>query len=302
MKRPHITVIGATAVDVKASSFGELARRGDVPGRVRVMVGGVAHNVAKNLALLGAEVAVLSVIGDDPFGRMIYVDLAQAGANVEQVIVQRACATATWVGILDAQGDLDVGVFGGEILDALTPNLVRAHAAAITHADLIALDATLPRATIDAIIALAKTQQTPLYLNPASVARAQTIADCIGAFTLVTANALEASVITGQPIHTANDATRAAHALIARGVQRVIVTLGAAGLVYADARATCHLPALPTQVADTTGAGDALGAAFVLGHLDGCPLAETLDRALHAAAITAACETSVSEKISTLQF
>jgi len=297
MRRPHVVVIGAAAVDVKAHSFGELVQKADVPGRVRVTLGGVARNVAKNLTLLGADVALMSVVGDDEFGRMLRDDLSRAGVNIDNLIVARDHRTATWVGVLDAPGDLNVGVFGGEVFDALAPEVVRARAATIANADLVAADATLPRATIDAVVAIAKANRVPLYLNPASVARAQTVADCVGDFVLVTANALEAQVLTGQAICSVDDATRAARTLIARGVQRAIVTLGADGIVYADARAARHDPAQPTRGVDTTGAGDALAAMFLLCHLQGCTLDETLERALRAAALTAACEESVSEQV-----
>ena len=65
MNRPRIVVLGAVAVDVKAKSFGALVDRADVLGRVHVKVGGVARNIAKDLARLGAEVMIVSAVGDD---------------------------------------------------------------------------------------------------------------------------------------------------------------------------------------------------------------------------------------------
>lgn len=295
MNSPHIVVIGAVAVDVKAKSFGALVRNADVPGRAHVTIGGVARNVAKNLARLGADVAIVSAVGEDEFGRLIRGDPSRAGVNVDHLLVARDCRTATWVGVLDERGDLDVGVFGGEVLATITPYVIGDHAAMLAQANLIAVDATLSRATIDAIVARAKANHVPLDLNPASVARAQTIVDCVGDSTLVTANLLEAQVLTGQSIGTTEDAKRAARMLIERGVQRAIVTLGADGIVYADAHETLHVAAHPTRVVDTTGAGDALAAMFLLCHLQGRALDETLERALRVAAMTVACEESVIE-------
>ncbi len=297
MNHPRIVVLGATAVDVKAQSYGALVRAADVPGHVRVTLGGVARNTAKNLALLGAKVTIVSAVGDDEFGRMLQDDLARAGVNVHNLITARDFRTATWVGVLNPRGDLDVGVFGGEILATLTGKVIVERAQTIADVDLIALDATLPRATIDAIVSIANVHRVPLYLNPASVARAQIVADCADKFTLVTANALEAGVLTGRSIVSIDDATRAARSLIERGVQRTIVTLGAQGIVYADALETRYKPALPARVVDTTGAGDALAAMFLLCHSQRCALGETLERALRAAALTVACEESVSEEV-----
>ena len=297
MNRPRIIVLGAVAVDVKAKSFGAIVAKSDVPGRVHVRIGGVARNVAKDLALLGADVSLVSAIGGDEFGRMVRADLARAGVNLDHLIVSRNDPTAAWVGILDEHGDLEVGIFGGEVLDALTPQFVGECAAALGAADLIAFDATLPRPAIDAIVAWAKASRIPLYLNPASVARARTVADVVGDCTIVSANALEAQVLTGVSISSVEDAKRAAQTLVARGVNHALVTLGAEGMVYADGRETRYAPAQPAGVVDTTGAGDALAAAFLLCHLRGCPLEETLSRALRAAALTVACAESASEEI-----
>ncbi len=297
MNPPHIVVIGAVAVDVKAKSFSALVRNADVPGRAHVTIGGVARNVAKNLARLGADVAIVSAVGDDEFGRLIRGDLSRAGVNVDHLLVARDCRTATWVGILDERGDLDVGVFGGEVLATITPHVIGDRAAMLAQADLIALDATLPRTTIDAVVARAKANHVPMYLNPASVARAQTVADCVGDFMLVTANLLEAQVLAGQSIGTIEDAKRAARMLIERGVQRAIVTLGADGIVYADTREMQYRLAHPTRIIDTTGAGDALAAMFLVCHLESRALDETLECALRAAALTVACEENVSEQV-----
>ena len=297
MNRPRIVVLGAVAVDVKAKSFGALVRTSDVPGRVLVKIGGVARNVAKDLARLGAEVTIVSAVGDDEFGRMIRADLSRAGVNLDHLIVSRNYPTAAWVGILDEHGDLAVGIFGGEVLDAITSQFVGERAAAIATADLIAVDATLPRVAMDAIVALAKANHLPLYLNPASAARAQTVADIVGHYTIVSANALEAQRLTGESVGSIDDAKRAVQTLVARGVRRALVTLGADGMVYADAQETRYAPAQPTRVVDTTGAGDALAAMFLLCHLSGRSLDETLARALHAAALTVACDESVSEEI-----
>lgn len=297
MSRERIVVVGAVAVDVKAQSWGELIRYADVPGSVRVTVGGVGRNVAKNLALLGASVTLVSVVGGDEFGQIIRADLARVGVNVDNLIVNPDRHSATWVGILNATGDLDIGVFDGAIFDVLAPQTIVERGALLANADLVAVDATIPRATIDAIIALAKASRVPIYLNPASVARARTVADCIGDFTFVTANALEAQVLTGESIHSTDDAIRVARILVQRSVQGAIVTLGVDGIVYADANVTRYEPALPTQVVDTTGAGDALAAIFLLCQLQKRTLDEALDLALRAAAITTSCAESVTEEI-----
>ena len=300
----HIIVIGAVAVDIKAQSVGDLTRHGDVPGHTHVNVGGVARNMAKNLALLGAHVTMVSVVGDDEFGKMIRADLRGVNVNVDHLRTMPNQHTATWVGILNAHGDLEVGIFGGEIFTLLTPHIIAECATLFSRADLIAVDATIPRETIDAILSHAQSNRVPVYLNPASVARAQTVVDCVGDFAIITANALEAQVlcptVKWSSSQIIKSAANAAKTLVEHDVRRAIVTLGADGIVYADANETRYAPAHPTPIVDTTGAGDALAAMFLVCHLQNRPIEETLNRALDAAAMTAACNESVNPDIGEL--
>lgn len=291
----RVVVVGGCAVDVKAMSFVPLAQWSDVPGRVRTMCGGVGRNLAKNFALLGAEVGLISAVGDDEFGRRLASDLASAGVNPSGVRVLPGQWTATWAGLLNERGDLEWGIFDGTILESLTREVIRENARAMREADVICVDATIPRVAIEAVIESAGS--VPLYLNPASVGAARKVVGCYDQFATVIANSLEVEVLTDRSVDSINAAQRAARVMIERGVERVVVTMGAEGIVYADESQTCNMPAIPARIVDTTGAGDALGAAFVMSILEQRPLDEALARGLRAAAFTVSSDESVSERI-----
>ncbi|MFC7593307.1 carbohydrate kinase family protein [Nonomuraea antimicrobica] len=77
-------------------------------------------------------------------------------------------------------------------------------------------------------------------------------------------NETQALLMTG-----ASDIESAAGALLADGPRGVLVTLGAAGSLVVTAGGTHHVPALKTEVSDTTGCGDAYCAGFLTGLLHG---------------------------------
>jgi ribokinase len=83
-------------------------------------------------------------------------------------------------------------------------------------------------------------------------------------------NAREAALVSGEA-----DPARAAAALRAL-VPRVVVKLGAEGALYAGPEGTFHAPAPKARAVDTTGAGDAFAAAFLLALVDGRGPAEAL--------------------------
>ncbi|MBW4093192.1 MAG: ribokinase, partial [Proteobacteria bacterium] len=98
-----------------------------------------------------------------------------------------------------------------------------------------------------------------VLLNPAP---ARPVApDLLAAIDLIAPNETEAAALLGRPLRGPEDAAAGARALVAAGARAVLITLGAAGAVYADAGQVHLQPPVPVLPVDTTGAGDAfLGA------------------------------------------
>ena len=105
-------------------------------------------------------------------------------------------------------------------------------------------------------------------LNPAPAAALSD--DILALCDFVTPNETEAEALTGVTVTDVNSATQAAKALLARGTSAVIVTLGAQGALYHDARQTVHVPAISAGAGvETTGAGDAFNGGFVVALSEG---------------------------------
>ena len=68
-------------------------------------------------------------------------------------------------------------------------------------------------------------------------------------------------------------------------IRYVILTRGADGLTIFEDGLTRHLPALPVEATDPTGAGDTLAAALTAGLIHGLPINEALERAIVAASL-----------------
>ena len=67
----HVLVIGASGLDVVSRLDGVLRPGTSNPANIRTSFGGVARNVAENLARLGQPVKLLTVIGRDRLGEEI---------------------------------------------------------------------------------------------------------------------------------------------------------------------------------------------------------------------------------------
>jgi ribokinase len=101
-------------------------------------------------------------------------------------------------------------------------------------------------------------------------------------------NESEATALTDVDVHDAESAKEAALLLRQRGVRAVVITLGASGILVADDRGCRHMPALATDVADTTAAGDSFIGGFATGLAEGMDIDEAAQLGLRVARVCVA--------------
>ena len=77
-----IFVIGAAITDLLGFPPGEIVVGESMPGVIRRAPGGVGRNVAENLVRLGLPTELITVFGDDPFGRGLAAHARRAGIGV----------------------------------------------------------------------------------------------------------------------------------------------------------------------------------------------------------------------------
>ncbi len=87
------------------------------PGTVVTGLGGVARNVARNLAHLGCGVLLCSRVGDDDAGRRV---LAQP-LDTSLITVSAVCPTASYTAVLKRCGELVIGLADMDVYDELMP-------------------------------------------------------------------------------------------------------------------------------------------------------------------------------------
>ena len=81
-----VLVIGAASLDLKGHASGALHPGASSPSLVRQSVGGVARNVAENLARLGVNVALMTAIGDDAIGQTVLREAREVGIDTSPSI------------------------------------------------------------------------------------------------------------------------------------------------------------------------------------------------------------------------
>ncbi|GLS23904.1 carbohydrate kinase [Labrys miyagiensis] len=249
-------------------------------GRMRSSLGGVARNVAENLALLGIPVRLLSRVGDDPEGERIIAVSSRAGIDMTRVTRDSQTATASYTAIFNGEGELVIGLADMSIFEAITPeNAVEAIAAAAADTVLFA-DANLQPATLQAI-AGAKSGRM-LASVPVSIQKLARLAPILADLDILFLNLHEARALLGGEGSAESLAARLANGPVPRG----LLTLGPRGaLGWADGKVTA-IPALASSPVNVNGAGDALAGATLARLATGDDFILAARRAMAAAALT----------------
>ncbi len=277
----HISVIGGMNMDIGGSAGGTLRLRDSNPGRVTMRPGGVGRNIAHDLRLLGAEVSLLSAVGDDPNGRALLESCEALGLDVSMTLVRPRERSSTYLYVNDEGGDMLLAVSDMDIVDRITPAALEPWLDRLNGCDAVVLDANLSEAALEF---LAEKLAVPLYADPVSTAKAPKLRRVLGRLAALKPNLLEAQCLTGE-----REPEAAARALLGAGVQRVFLSLGAEGMLAAEGERMLRLPCVKAEVVNTTGAGDAAMAALVWSGTQGFDLERSARAALLAGAVTCEC-------------
>jgi pseudouridine kinase len=260
-----VLVIGAAGLDIVGHVKSELLPGTSNPAHIRMTFGGVARNVAENLARLGQPAILVSAVGEDAPGDRLLAEANEAGVNVERVLRIPQHPTGSYLAAVDLAGKLLFALDDMRAITALTPGYLRKQTDLFRQASLLFVDANLPKDSLRAVMSLAHQARLPVCADPTSPALAERLRPYLSRLYLTTPNFLEAAVFCPEPLKTEGrrQGRQAAKSLVMQGVQVAIVTLGELGLCYGTSETSGYIPAIQTEVLDPTGAGCALGNGYL---------------------------------------
>lgn len=290
-----IACIGGIDIDRKARVDGELRLGTSNPVKVTASPGGVAGNVARSLAHLGCHVALFSILGDDAAGDNLLRELENASVDASSVLRSAHHPTANYTAVLDAKGELFLGLADMDIFEELDPTWSDRIAPLIVRSPIWIVDTNLPASTLERLLKTHKRDAT-VIVDPVSVAKSARLRRVLDAIDVIFPDRAETAELSGLPVSALSDVVKAASEIRRRGAGVVVVTLGADGLYLDDGQGGRFMPAMPAKVRDVTGAGDAITAGYVYGMLAGGDYEPAL-YGLAAASLTVETDKSIAEEL-----
>ncbi|WP_280527386.1 5-dehydro-2-deoxygluconokinase [Ruania zhangjianzhongii] len=266
-------------------------------------LGGSPTNVAVAATRMGTPAAVLTGVGDDPFGRYVRAEMRRLGVRDDYVITVEDLPTPVTFCEIFPPDHFPLYFYRQPSAPDLQLRAEELPLDLITGAALFWVSGTglcmEPSRTAHhaALARRAKSGHTvldldyrPMFWPDPTQATAQ-LQQALAHATVAVGNREECEIAVGE-----SDPERAADALLAAGVELAIVKQGPAGTLAKTATERVVVPPAPIEVVNGLGAGDAFAGALCHGLLTGWPLQRLIESANVAGAIVASrleCSTAM---------
>ncbi len=292
-KRPRIAVVGSANIDLTTFT-NQFPKPGETifGQRFDLGFGGKGANQAVAARLCGADVFMVARVGSDLFGPATIENFRKQGIDVTHVKQIDGLSSGVAPIFVEPNGQNRILVVKGAN-DALKPADVDAAAEMLKAVDCIVLQFEIPLETVYYTIQFARRHGMRCILNPAPAQPVDLKA--LQDLDYFVPNESEAESITRQSVKNVEDARKCAEKLVAGGIRRVIITLGANGSFLAGTDGSEHMPPYAVNSVDSSGAGDAFIGSFAVFLAEGAPEKEAVRRAnLYAALSTTGVGTQKS--------
>lgn len=252
-------------------------------GEFSMAAGGKGANQAVAAARAGGNVVLIARVGADIFGEQAVEGFKREGIDVSHIVKDQLVPSGIALIFVDRRGQNSIAVSSGANA-RLSPTDVERARAAISSADILLMQLETPIETVEAAAEIAAAHGVKVILNPAPARPLDE--DLLKRASILTPNESEAELLTGIKVEDESGAAMAADALLARGIETALITLGPRGVLVATASSREIVPGFKVEAVDTTGAGDVFNGALAVALAENRPLRDAVLFANAAAALS----------------
>ena len=262
-----LAVIGSVFVDIKGYPTEKFLVGGRNAGTVEQVHGGVARNIAEDIAHAGEAVTFIGLADESSAGADVIAHLASVG--VDTTYMRRtADGMGTWLAVFNEHNDVVAAISKRPDLLPICGILNEQGDEIFAASDGILLEFDLEQETVEAVYRLAEKHQKPVYAAVSNMRIALENRAYLTKTACFVCNEQEADILfpgvfrnmTPEEMPAALQA-----AMKSADIASMVVTMAERGAVYASTETCGRIPAKPVKVADSTGAGDAFFAGVCVG-------------------------------------
>ncbi len=275
-----IVVIGSAFVDIKGYPLSKYIPTGRNAGRVETVHGGVARNVAENIANIELRPTFLGLVDESGTGTEVIEKLNRH--KVETKYIKRTPdGMGTWLVIFDNSGDISASISKRPDLMPILDILNESGDEIFENADSIVIEIDLEKDIIKKTFELAAKYNKRIYAVVSNMSIALERRDFLKQVECFVCNEQEAELLFMEEYENKNVSEAAdllAKNIALAGIGKMVVTLGARGAVFADTNGEKGFcPPRKVEVRDTAGAGDAFFSGITIGLTYGKSLFEACE-------------------------
>ena len=268
-----ILIIGAQNIDLFAHAKADYVLQDSNPAKMHMAFGGVACNIASNLALLGKKVDFITVFGGDYFSRLAIQNLQDLGIAFQESLHIAEANNSVYLGLMDNANELFLGINDMDIVEALDVNFFKKKQDYIAGFDVLVIDNNL---SLEALAYLLPTYaHKEIIMDAVSAKKALKLSGLLANIKLLKLNVMELDALSDKA-----SIKEKLDDLITQGLKAIILTNSAEEIVYQSSDSRIISKPRPIEkIANVTGAGDAFLAGFVSAVVEGCSIEECLEAA-----------------------
>lgn len=267
MEKPGIICIGAALVDETYQCYSQPLQRTSNPAKLHRSMGGVARNIAHQLALLENNVELITHFGTDADGNWLKTECLKSGIGIKNSSTNNS-NTGKYTAIISPKGELYTAAVSTQFENQITPEFLETKITFLKTASLILMDCNLSKVSLEWIINFCRNEEIPCIIEPVSVEKAGRLKDVnLNNVLLITPNMDELKTITHNPNGDSKDIL--IKNTLEKGIQFLWVRNGKDGSEIFSEDLYHKQKAPQSKVIDTTGAGDAALAGWLHAHLNG---------------------------------
>lgn len=263
--------IGASLIDLNFNCYQTPVLNTSNPATFHKSSGGVVRNIIHTLALLQAETALISALGNDSDGNWLIDEMIVCGVDTSACL-RHERETGTFVSLNDPEGHLFIGAVSEGIEDLLNISYLSQHREFLKTAALLLADGNLAASTLKWLIEFSETENIPIVLETVSLAKTKRINECLPGKILLTKPNQDELEIFGNESDAFYSSDERIPWLHTQGLRYVWLSLGAEGSLFSDGHQLFRSPAMRVNIKDSLGAGDAAMAGWIWAYLKGYSL------------------------------